>query len=56
MNNTKRIIDVVCLVLWITQLVFAIIATCGAATVTPVMYSCSVIICIFHYICELHNA
>lgn len=48
--NADKVINVICLVLWITQLVFGILAVCGVVTVSPIAFICAVLICILHYI------
>lgn len=45
--------NLVCLVIWIAQFIFGIMAACGKATVHPVVFICAVIVCILHYLEEI---
>lgn len=49
----KRICDWICLVLWIVQLVTAIVWCFTDHSVSPLTFSCSVLICVMHYAEEL---
>lgn len=53
MNKISKIIDVICLVFYLLQIVVAIAAMFGLAIITPIMYLCAVIICALFYIREL---
>ena len=49
----KKFCDIFCLMIWIVQFAFGIMAACGIETISPVAFICATIICIMYYICEI---
>ena len=51
----RKICDWICLVIWVVQFIFAILACCGVMTIHPLAFLCAVGICMAHYVENLLN-
>lgn len=51
--KAMKAMNIICLLIWILQFIYGIIALCGKATITPIAFMCAVLICIFHHIEEI---
>lgn len=49
----KKIMDMLCLIIWVSQFVFGILAACGKVTITPASFICATLVCILYYIAEI---
>jgi len=51
--HTKKITDILMLVMWIIQLIFGIVCVANGKEISAGVFICAVIICILHYAGEL---
>ena len=53
MNKFRKIMNVICLAIWIFELVLGIVAVCIGNTINPIVFICATSVCILHYACEI---
>lgn len=49
----KKFIDILCLIIWVFQFVFGILAACGKVTISPIVFICATLFCVTFYVFEI---